>query len=75
MPSKNGNEISGTNSKKTANERLNKNQRLVRLLEENAVLKKQISELQKKNHVLETKQIWFNTLLKDISNRIVEKVL
>jgi hypothetical protein len=75
MPSKNENEISVTNSKKTVNERLNKNQRLVRLLEENAVLKKQISELQKKNEVLETKQLWFNTLLKDISNRIVEKVL
>jgi hypothetical protein len=74
-PSKNENKISSNISKKTVSERLNMNQRFVGLQEENAVLRKQISELQKKNEVLETRQLWFNTLLKDISNRIVERVL
>lgn len=74
LPSKNENKISSSSSRKTVNEQLNKNQKVIDLQEENAALKKRIFELQKKNEVLEQRQLWFNTLLKDISSRIVEKV-
>ncbi|HMV10568.1 MAG TPA: hypothetical protein PK325_07825 [Cyclobacteriaceae bacterium] len=73
-PSKNGDKISDR-SMKTSNLRLNVDQRLISLQEENVVLKKQISELEKKNDVLEQRQLWFNTLLNDVSKRIVEKIL
>jgi len=72
-PIKKENTISSNDLKKTVKERQNINQQLVYLHEENAALRKQISELQSKNEVLEQRQLWFNTLLKDISNRIVER--
>lgn len=74
-PSENGNEVSSTNSEKSVNEPISRNQLFSHLQEENALLRKLISDLEKKTEELEIRQLWFNTLLKDVSNRIVEKFL
>ena len=74
-PSENDNKVSSTNSEKSVNEPISRNQLFSHLQEENALLRKQIFDLEKKTEELETRQLWFNTLLKDVSNGIVERFL
>lgn len=74
-PSGNDNKVSSTNSEKSINEPTSRNQQMAQLQEENTLLRKQISDLQKKTEVLEIRQLWFDTLLKGVSNGIVEKFL